>query len=228
LAINDWERHEAEQALIIIFEKLIDLFSYIEPNPASLDKVYSHRLRELLILACTEFENQCVTLMKKLNISPKSKNYITADYICLLQRGFLDEYSFSFPAYSNLSPFTPFAHWGSSAPTQSLGWYNNYNETKHDRSANFDKATLNSVINAVLSNIVLHVVRFGPYSLHNNQTKLTSIWNQYVHLILSNPNPRTFYIPEFCFPPDKGNDGLNDIFIFDPYAGKLVKKWNAT
>ncbi|AZA89103.1 hypothetical protein EG349_19960 (plasmid) [Chryseobacterium shandongense] len=56
LKTNESERRLSQQALKILLEKLDDLFLYIEPTESSMS-TYSHKTRELLILACTEVEN---------------------------------------------------------------------------------------------------------------------------------------------------------------------------
>jgi hypothetical protein len=55
----------------------------------------------------------------------------------------LDEYGVEFPSYPRLPPISPFAGWGSSdKPTQALAWYDAYNAVKHNREAEFERATL--------------------------------------------------------------------------------------
>ena len=55
----------------------------------------------------------------------------------------LDEYGVEFPSYPWLPPISPFAGWGSSdKPTQDLAWYDAYNAVKHNREAEFERATL--------------------------------------------------------------------------------------
>jgi len=47
----------AEQALLLLIQRLDELLLFVEPTTQSL-QTYSHKARELLILACTEVEAQ--------------------------------------------------------------------------------------------------------------------------------------------------------------------------
>ena len=56
LNINEGEKMGAQRALKILMEKLHDILLYIEPSKICM-RAYGHKIRELLILACTECEN---------------------------------------------------------------------------------------------------------------------------------------------------------------------------
>jgi hypothetical protein len=64
LSTTDSQRHAALQTVRLLLERLDDLFLYIEPSAASL-ATYSHKTRELLILACTEVENAWKQYMRE-------------------------------------------------------------------------------------------------------------------------------------------------------------------
>ena len=191
------------------FKKLVDIFSYIEPVECNLS-CYGHRLRELIILASTEFENQCRHILRANQIHPEGRDYTSKDFIKLNKPAHLTDYEVKFKPYADLHPFKPFDDWNENQPTKSLIWYDKlwydkYNRVKHDRGNDFVDASLETSLNAIASNIILYAVRFGFYLLFNFPSVLSGYFNQYVSLSLVNPDIRSFYIPNFtCDVLDAG------------------------
>ena len=71
-----------------------------------------------------------------------------------------------------MGEFTPFAQWSDVAPTKSLAWYDAYNAVKHHREAEFSKATLEVLLDAVAALHIMQVAQWGPevFSLlHENR-----------------------------------------------------------
>lgn len=196
LSVNDHERLSAEQSLYLLIQKLYDLFLYIEPSTQG-QMSYGHKTRELLILACTEVENAWQKYMK---VAGETRARLTTnDYVKLLQPLHLKEYEVTLKSYSSVTPRKPFLNWVAANPTSSLAWYDAYNKTKHDRENHFYEATLETCIDAVAANIILFCVRYGPYSLYESQSVTSSYFNQLFEVTLSNPDPKTFYIPNITF-----------------------------
>lgn len=199
LSTNEYEKLSSEQALRILIEKLDDLLLYIEPTQYGL-KTYSHKTRELLILACTEIENVWKQYMRIADYkSSNAHNLCTSDYIKLKEPLFLQEYEVRLKPFENVEPIKPFVEWDQEISTQSLIWYNAYNQTKHDRYSHFAEATLFNCINAVAGNIILFCARYGPYSLFQGSGILSGLINQLFEVRLINPDPSTFYIPKIDF-----------------------------
>ncbi len=158
LNVNKTEMRTAQQALRILIEKLDELFLYIEPDNNGL-QTYSHKTRELLILASTEVENFWKYYMKKAQAIPSiGKNFTTMDYVKLVDKLYLKEYAFTLKTYSTIPTIIPFENWSSANSTKSLIWYESYNKTKHDRDSYFSKATLFNCIEAVVANLVMYCV----------------------------------------------------------------------
>src|SRR5262249_7417803 len=137
-------------------------------------KTYSHKTRDLLILACTEVENfwQQYLVLAKVPLPPRG--YFTReDYVKLCGPLYLKEFQINLPRYAGLKGFRPFATW--SRKKRSLPWYDAYNNTKHDRKSHFHDASLHNCLNAVTANIVLFSVRFGPYRLFQGRGTLASL-----------------------------------------------------
>ena len=214
------KKEDEDQALFLLLQKLINIFTYIEPANCNLS-CYGHRIRELIILASTEFENQCRNILRANNISPQGKDYMSKDFVKLNALAHLTEYEIMFKPFANLRPFKPFDNWNEERPTQSLVWYDKYNRVKHDRTNDFSAASLETALNAIAANIILYSVQFGPYLLSNLSSVLSSYFNQYIHLSLVNPDITTFYIPKV-----KLNDIIRkDYFVCDAFRERFIKPW---
>ena len=137
----------ARQQFHLLCDQLETIFTNIEPVQRNAG-TYGHTSRNLLILACTEFEAQCTEILQANSATPTGRHFNTNDYVKLCPVMRLDAFSFSLRMFPDYPPISPFAGWNASQPTQSLTWYNAYNLTKHDREANFGLATLE---NAILS-----------------------------------------------------------------------------
>jgi hypothetical protein len=166
LDATSYDLRLAEQTLLLQIQRLDELLHFVEPTRASLS-VYSHKSRELLILSCTEAENFWGSFLRIAGETPPKRGFTTNDYVKLLAPLRLGEYAVSLPRYAAVSPRLPFDGWSPANPSQSLVWYDAYNKTKHDRERHFDSANLENCILAVMANVVLFAVRFGPFRLFN-------------------------------------------------------------
>lgn len=149
----------AEQALRLLVERLDEMLLYIEPSAHGL-AAYSHKTRELLILACTEVENQLKQYLR-LAAYEKEDDLSMADYVRLEPKLYLREFALTLRPYEGLGPLTAFRGWDAARPTRSLRWYDAYNKTKHDRTRHFEEATLANCLSAVAANVVLFCARVG-------------------------------------------------------------------
>ena len=220
LKYNSFEKEDEDQALFLLFQKLIDIFSYIEPVNRNLS-CYGHRIRELIILACTEFENQCRNILRANKISPQGKDFMSRDFVQLKEMAHLAEFEITFKSYSDLKSFQPFTGWESKKPTKSLKWYDRYNRVKHDRSKGFSEASLDTALNALAANIILYAVRFGPYLLSNVNSVLSGYFNQYIHISLVKPDFRTFNVPKLKLT----DDVRKDFFVLNAYQTRMIEPW---
>lgn len=143
-----------------ILESLLDIFRTVEPELKNLD-TYGNKIRELLIISCTEVEYLLQKFMTDNNKKSQSNYYTTNDYIWCLPILKLDEYSVSALFFPGLGSLKPFATWGSPATTKSLVWYDSYNKVKHDRGGSKDKATLSSLLNSIAAIHILLEAQYG-------------------------------------------------------------------
>ena len=151
-----------------LFRNLGELFRVSHPAPDNLNS-YGSAIRDLLILACTEVEAQWKAIAIENHLPPILKHFNTKDYVKLLPAMKLNEYGISLLRYPG-NPFVfPFNNWNPADPTQSLDWYNAYNQVKHDREAHFKEATLGRAIYAVAACLVLLAAQFGEHNLRHFQ-----------------------------------------------------------
>lgn len=206
LAASESEQRAAEQALRLLVERLDELFLYIEPDSDGL-KAYSHKTRELLILACTEVENTWKHYMRTAGVTPTAGDFSTKDYVRLLGPLYLPEYEVSLKPYAAVPATRPFLGWDAAAPTKSLPWYDAYNKTKHDRTTHFPDATLRNCIVAIAANLVLFCVRFSPFPLFQGVGTLSSLVNHLFKIELRDPDPASLYVP-LISPPTNIRENL--------------------
>jgi hypothetical protein len=148
-----------------LFAEMRTAFRYVEPHPSNLG-TFSHELRQLLILACTELEAAWKGIL--------GGGGSTEDYVRLMGPLHLDEWEVSLALYPRVQPFRPFRGWhnpkttgvvpgGPTGPSQTLPWYKGYNDTKHDRATRFDQASLEHVIYAMGAVHVMLCAQFGTW-----------------------------------------------------------------
>ena len=219
---SSFELRLAEQSLLLLVQRLDELLHFIEPTADSLT-AYSHKARELLILACTEVENYWGSFLKIAGTTAPKSGFTTNDYVKLLGPLNLEDYQITLPRYAPVSPLRPFLGWSAAKPTQSLPWYDAYNKTKHDRASHFKDASLINCIVSVAASLVVFSVRFGPFRLFHGAGSLPAYFNQLFSVELCDCDPKTFYVPLVQLPPTQRADlicfGAKDLmqpWIIDP------------
>jgi hypothetical protein len=202
----------SEQAIRHLIDKLDDIFKYIEPETVNFP-VFGYKIRELLVLSCTEVENIWQYYMNISSTPPQNgKMYTTNDYVKLVKKLFLKEYQIKLKSYETLPPLSPFIDWDPNMPTASLTWYDAYNKVKHDRESNFAFGNLLNALNSVCACLIMHIVHFGPWAMLEQNNTFSSIVNQHFDFSLSNPNIQSFYLHKIILPENTRTDR----FAFDP------------
>ena len=154
--------------LSIMIEELKDIMRFIQPDKSNLN-CYGHHTRNVLLLASMEFENECKGVLRAHNYSVSNNYYSTNDFVKLREPLQLSEYTIRLSYYPSLDPISSFTGWNSTAPTQSLTWYESYNAAKHDREINFSKANLLSAINAVCSVAIMLAAQYQTIEIWRDQ-----------------------------------------------------------
>lgn len=146
----------------------------VQPEVKNLD-AFGHDIRNLLILACPEVENQWRNVLIANGVT--QDRYTTYDYVKLHDPMKLDEYAVTFPNYPWLPAFKPYEGWNTAKPTCSLGWYDAYNAVKHDRETQFERATLRCVFEAISACVVMMAAQFGPDDGLGQSSELRSFFH---------------------------------------------------
>lgn len=190
LEYDEYEKNIAKRDLKILLEKAQDILTYIEPSSQSL-QAYGYKLRELLILASTEVEN----ILRFYTPNPTNKNLNTSDYIQIMQKVALNKYKISFIDCVNKFSCKPFENWNNASPTQSIQWYNAYNNVKHDKANNIDQATLENCLNAVAAVVILFCVRYSPYVLYHDTDSCSAVFKNSIEVNIEKTTIDDIYIP---------------------------------
>jgi hypothetical protein len=143
-----FETYRNSQAFRLLQKDFLNLFEYIEPVDAHL-AVYSHRIYELQLRACTEFESLCKEVLGSKGLPAKNITdfaqlevhyewYTTLSQIEVGLHIWIPQ-----PIYCR-----PFETWAGSKRT-SPPWYQAYNRVKHNRRNRFADANLLNLVHAI-------------------------------------------------------------------------------
>jgi hypothetical protein len=197
LAQTSIDLRVAEQRLLLILERLDEIFLFVEPTKESLD-AFGHKTRELLILACTEVEAYWKYYLVKAGVTEPKHGFRTTDYARVKEPLHLAEFEIAFPRYEAVPPLRPFATWNPAAATQTLDWYSQYNATKHDGLNHLKSASLSACLWAVAANVVMFSVRFGPHRLFGGAGMLSALVNSMLTISLRDCDVKSFYVPRLA------------------------------
>jgi len=153
------------QAIGNLFVLGSEVYRYIEPAESN-NKVFGHRMREVLILACTEVEAAWKAILIANQQATSDSKLTTNHYVKLLSIMRLNEWEIKLINYPDYLPFKPFELWSAAAPTQSLEWYASYNAVKHDRESKLSLARLEHMIKALGACYVMLRAQFGDPSMY--------------------------------------------------------------
>lgn len=148
------------QAFGLLVDRLGAILRTVQPEGNR--RAFGHDIRALLLLACTEVENSWRAILIANNYSHNRGRWTTRDYVALRRPLRLSEWEVAMPLHLRYGPIRPFRSWRPDAPTRSLRWYHDYNETKHDRETNLDRGSLASAIDAVGAAYVMLLAQVGP------------------------------------------------------------------
>ncbi|MFH1923198.1 MAG: hypothetical protein ABIP48_25330, partial [Planctomycetota bacterium] len=141
-------------------------FNYLEPADGNL-QAFSHRLYELLLRSCTEFEANCRGILADNGYSKKG-DWKIRDYHKIERSSRLSEYEVEITGWSTTRKvFRPFESWSNA---HSLKWYQAYNTVKHNRSEAFESASLENVLLAVTGLLAVLFSQFFMMSFNAHQS----------------------------------------------------------
>jgi len=200
--IDKTEQQSLIHAAFLIVNDFMEIFNFIEPCDAN-QSVYSHRIFELLLRTATEFEANCIGILKSNHVNPFGKDYNIRDYYKLNSALYLSKYNVKFSRWAEQYYYRPFIEWDKGP---SLSWYQAYNHSKHNRFSNYKEANLYNLLISICGLIcVLHAqfditlefeyrnygkigiinggqVIFGPFTIYppkfNDEDKYSFNWKE--------------------------------------------------
>lgn len=200
--------------LEIILDELFEIFKVVEPHSSKKTKsnleTYGNRIRNVIILACTEVDALLKTILKGNNVKSEGKNYCMVDYLKLKEPMCLDCYTISFRYIKDIGEWSPFKKWYSNSPE----WYQSYNKVKHDRFKNIEKATLANAINAIMAFAIVLAARYG----YRND-----IWTEKIGKVLQVKKEPVWNIRDFYIPPLE-NQSMSFVPFTEFYPRKRIKQ----
>lgn len=145
------------RAYLLIVKDLEKILEYVEPCSANWH-VYSHRIYELFLRTCTEFESNCKSILNSNGYIKKGDLNIN-DYYLINNSSRLTEYQVKVKNWnSNEKIILPFENWNSK---NSLKWYKDYNEVKHNRENKFEKASLENLLYSITALLCILYSQYG-------------------------------------------------------------------
>ena len=162
-------RIELCRGCALLEKSLMQIFDYIEPAKKNL-KTFSHRIYELQLRACTEFETNAKYILEANNY--RSNNHLNiTDYYKINKASRLCEYEIMYENWrGGHFVFQPFKSWSKS---HTLKWYQDYNTVKHNRDQKFELANLENTIHAVGGVVAILFSQFGISTNISPQLELT-------------------------------------------------------
>jgi len=148
------KRNQYEYAFRLLVADFMRVCEFVEPVDEHLN-VHSHRLYELLLRGCTEFESICREVLAAMNyVRPKPGDFNICDFAHVGPELQLADQS-AVLAFWRPEPdyVSPFKGWG---PQQTrLDWYRAYNAVKHNRNSGFSHASLRNVRSCIAGVFIL-------------------------------------------------------------------------
>lgn len=165
------------RAFLMLQEDLMELFRFVEPADQNL-QAYSHRIQQLLTRCCIEVEANLTAILLENKYQKASRDLTMKDYKLIEFSHRLSHYRIRIPGWTGVQQIrTPFAAWGAT-PQGSLGWYQAYNQAKHDRHAHFHLATFDVLLEAMCGLSTLLASQFHQEN-YSPQDKSLSIGSSY-------------------------------------------------
>lgn len=162
------------RAFLLIQEDLQKLFEYVEPCDENSNTI-SLRIQELLTRVCIEIEANFTAILKENKYSNPGNWNLKNDYSLIEFSHRLSSYKVKFPVWRGENNIrAPFENWATkpSPNWHVLNWYQAYNRSKHDRHLHFDKATFDTLLDAVSGLVILLSSQFMSESYSPNSKSL--------------------------------------------------------
>jgi hypothetical protein len=131
----------------LILKDFVRLTAYVEPTDANL-RTFLHRLYEVILRACTEFESVCKDALVDRGSTKTRPEMNINDYRTLESSLQLEVTEVGWHLWMPLPKYVqPFRNWQTVSPP--LAWYAGYNRVKHNRNSDFSRSNLENACLAV-------------------------------------------------------------------------------
>lgn len=158
------------RAFLMIQKDLRHLFEYIEPCDQNLN-THSYRIYDLFVRTCIEVEANFKAILQENIYSGPADKWNMGNYSLVNTTHHLDDYQVKIPIWTGCQhTFKPFEEWKEKGHT--LSWYQAYNECKHNRQQNFQKATFKNLLESISGLLVLLSSQFQNESFAPGTTSL--------------------------------------------------------
>jgi len=195
------------RAYSLLENDLQRVFEYVEPSDFNKTS-YSMRSYELLLRAATEFESNCKAVLGS-NGYNVSKNLNVQDYFKLENAMHLSAYEMELSIWGPQTlKIRPFKDWSNG---HSLRWYRAYNKVKHNRSAEFHVANLETLIEAIAAVFLLlyaqfNILVFRAHELVSWHNHSDDGWISHEGSIFRiKPPAQTVWVAQDCYEFDQEN-----------------------
>jgi hypothetical protein len=198
--LSDRDKFKYQKSHQLLGQELTALFTYVEPADSNL-LVYGHQIYQLYLRVCTEFEATCKLAIRRTGLGSTLKgksgkaledkdwnilSYKQLDAILLqprdgccsecdldLTRGKLSDFKFQFFNWTGNKTFQPLVEF---LTENSVKFYKDYNDVKHNREVSFPNANLENLINGYLA--LMAVLDWQGVAI--NQSVISSCGNSYI------------------------------------------------
>jgi hypothetical protein len=156
--------------LDILDDRLKKIFEFIEPCETNIS-TYSVQISSLLLDVCTTIEANFRAILKKNGYEKDIAQCNMCDYFLIEESHHLSSYEIKIPFWKDDKQEErfvweeggkvrrPFEKWHNKT-YDSLDWYQSYNQVKHNMIENFDKATLDNLVDAFCG---LHILMCSQF-----------------------------------------------------------------
>lgn len=168
------EKRSLIYSYYLLEDQLKEIVQFVEPEKENF-LTYSHKIRSSLILACTEFEANCKSMMKEKNFELKDPKI--DDYLDFLDKNYCIRQYVVRCHFMEGKEFAPFKELDEKKQkNKSVVWYQAYNKVKHDRVNSFEQANLNNMLNAITAVFITLYSRFDLDAL--NRYHIIRMWEE--------------------------------------------------
>jgi hypothetical protein len=137
----------------LLVRDIKQVLEFVEPTDANA-ATYSHRLYAILLRVCTDFESLARDLLVRQGCKKSVGKMNVNDYRTLELLLRLESVKIDFLLWRPMPlRVLPFKDWSKASPP--LSWYNDYNAVKHNRQAEFPRANLAVVVEALAGQFAL-------------------------------------------------------------------------